>query len=60
MTFTEFFAGDFQRELEACTIPGMDTPSWDRRAAYLLWLARGNKPIVAPKRPRVLDLDDVI
>lgn len=38
--FLAFFAGDWQRLLETVVVPGMeeDKPSWDRRAAYLLWL----------------------
>lgn len=36
--FVAFFAGDWQRLLEGVEIPGMTEPSWDRRAAYLLWV----------------------
>lgn len=36
--FERWFAEDFQQALEAVTIPGMPDASWDRRAAYLLWL----------------------
>lgn len=35
--FVKFFAGDWQRMLEAVEVPGMEKPSWDRRAAYLLY-----------------------
>lgn len=62
--FAEFFAGEWQRLLEAVVIPGMDGPSWDRRAAYLLWTMGGYydaetpwhwrdvmKHAVKPKRP---------
>jgi hypothetical protein len=35
--FLAFFAGDWQQLLKAVEIPGMNEPSWDRRAAYLLW-----------------------
>lgn len=37
--FVDFFAGPFQRALEAVEIPGMPGASWDRKAAYLLWSA---------------------
>lgn len=40
-TFVKFFDGKWQRRLDACRIPGMDKASWDRKAAYLLWLAEG-------------------
>lgn len=35
--FVKFFAGDWQQLLERVVVPGMEKPSWDRRAAYLLW-----------------------
>jgi hypothetical protein len=38
--FVKFFGGEFQRELAAVEIPGMADASWDRKAAWLLWLAR--------------------
>lgn len=44
--FEDFFAGEWQRLLEAAVIPEEvmgqpegSTPSWDRRAAWLLWSA---------------------
>lgn len=37
--FIAFFAGPFQRLLEGTDVPGMAGASWDRKAAYLLWLA---------------------
>lgn len=37
--FTAFFAGPWQKLLKDVVIPGTDGKvSWDRRAAYLLWL----------------------
>lgn len=35
--FLKFFAGDWQKLLTRVEIPGMTDPSWDRKAAYLLW-----------------------
>lgn len=35
--FLEFFAGEWQRRLEAVRIPDMRDASWDRKAAWLLW-----------------------
>lgn len=36
--FTAFFAGEWQRMLEAVVIPGTDgETSWDRKAAWLYW-----------------------
>lgn len=51
--FVRFFEGTFSRALEATDIPGMDNASWDRRAAYLLWLQidRGRKALVLPDPP---------
>lgn len=44
-SFLNFHAVEFQRRLETCEIPGIDGfVSWDRRAAYLLWVAEGNDP----------------
>lgn len=44
-TFLHFHYAAFQAELEGVRIPGMSEPiSWDRKAAYLLWCARGNDP----------------
>ena len=37
--FLAFFAGPFADALRAVEIPGMETASWDRRAAWLLWKA---------------------
>lgn len=36
--FTAFFDGPFAEALRAVEIPGAPTASWDRRAAWLLWL----------------------
>lgn len=47
--FEKFFAGEFQRRLEQTTVPGMADASWDRKAAWLLWLAEQRKP--APPTP---------
>lgn len=53
--FVAFFEGAFQRALEVTRVPGMGEASWDRRAAYLLWLAteRGQRPLIisAPAAP---------
>ena len=47
--FLEFFAGPWQRQLDAVEIPGMSGASWDRKAAYLLWLATDKgKALKAP------------
>lgn len=35
--FVAFFNDEWQRMLERVTIPGMDNPSWDRKAAWLLY-----------------------
>lgn len=43
--FEAFFRGDFQHKLQAATVPNVPSASWDRKAAYLLWLAYGNVPI---------------
>lgn len=37
--FTAYFAGPWQKLLGAVEIPGMAGASWDRKAAYLLWVA---------------------
>ena len=44
--FLAFFAGDWQELLQSVEIPGMDKPSWDRRAAYLYWELRENSAAV--------------
>lgn len=36
--FLAFFAGPFQDALHRVEIPGLDTASWDRKAAWLLWI----------------------
>ena len=46
--FLSFFADEFPRRLDAVEIPGMPAASWDRKAAYLLWLAEGNAPLATP------------
>ena len=45
--FAAFFAGPFQHAMERVEIPDFATASWDRKAAYLLWLAtdRGRQPL---------------
>jgi hypothetical protein len=42
--FAAFFAGDWQRILENVVVPGIDNPSWDRKAAYMLWVAMCELP----------------
>lgn len=49
--FTAFFEGDFDRALRAVEIPGLETASWDRRAAYLLWQATDRGAQLAPAPP---------
>lgn len=49
--FVKFFDGEFQRALRAVVIPGMETASWDRRAAYLLWQATDRGAQFAPAPP---------
>lgn len=41
--FTAFFADEFSERLRQTVIPGMpyQEVSWDRRAAWLLWVAEG-------------------
>jgi len=47
--FTHFFAGPFQTALERVEIPGLAGASWDRKAAYLLWLATdGGRDMPSP------------
>jgi hypothetical protein len=46
--FVAFFNGDWQRLLETVQIPGMNEPSWDRRAAYLLWIMGGHYDAETP------------
>lgn len=47
--FVAFFATEFQRELEATQVPGMADASWDRKAAWLLFVERRKKATPAPK-----------
>ena len=58
--FAAFFAGPFQHAMERVEIPDFVTASWDRKAAYLLWLAtdKGQKPlpIAAPEPPSETDI----
>lgn len=51
--FLAFFAGEFQDRLKAAQVPGMETASWDRRAAWLLWQAEGRAAPPAPWLPPV-------
>lgn len=47
--FEQFFDTEFQQELAAVVIPAEDQarvvpeaqPSWDRRAAYIIWNLKG-------------------
>lgn len=55
--FIEFFAGDYKGKsrwdllLEAVEVPGMPDASWDRKAAYLLWLNTDNGRTLAAPSP---------
>lgn len=49
--FVKFFDGEFHRALHDVVIPGMETASWDRRAAYLLWQTTDRGARFAPVRP---------
>jgi hypothetical protein len=40
-TFLHFYHGEWDDRLSSITIPHMEGASWDRRAAYLLWLEQG-------------------
>lgn len=46
--FEKFFADEFQRRLDAATVPNMADPSWDRRAAWLLWVAENRHVFKTP------------
>lgn len=48
--FLAFFAGEWEQRLRAAQVPGMETASWDRRAAWLLWQAEG-RAVAAPAPP---------
>lgn len=52
--FVAFFAGDWQRLLEATEVPGMQGASWDRRAAWLVWCARKPPASLLPPVPSPL------
>lgn len=43
-SFLQFYHGDWTKQLDTVQIPGMEDASWDRKAAWLLWLALGNPP----------------
>lgn len=49
--FLTFFAGEFTERLRAASVPGMETASWDRRAAWLLWCAEGRNRYVPTTPP---------
>lgn len=52
-TFLHFHEDEFQRRLDEIEIPGIPDASWDRRAAYLLWLAEDHDgPIGMPELPK--------
>ena len=43
--FLTFFDTAFRRRVETAEIPGLPNASWDRKAAWLLWLAeRDERP----------------
>lgn len=48
--FQQFFDGPWMEALRAVEIPGAPTASWDRKAAWLLWLAtdEGRQPLPVP------------
>lgn len=54
--FADFFAGPWQRLLEGTEIPGMAGASWDRKAAYLLWLATDKGRTLEAPAPAPSDL----
>lgn len=44
-SFLHWYWGGFHNELQTVEVPEMPPPlSWDRKAAYLLWCARGHDP----------------
>lgn len=59
-SFLHYFHGEFEDAIREVEIPGMSQPSWDRRAAYLLWsernteMARGRKAAVNEVASRLL------
>lgn len=39
--FVDFFHNEWKDRHEAVQVPGMPFASWDRKAAWLLWVAEG-------------------
>ncbi len=49
--FEKFFAGEFQQRLAAANVPDMTDASWDRRAAWLLYVAENRHVFKTPAAP---------
>lgn len=46
--FLAFFDTEWRDMLHSVSIPSLPTASWDRKAAYLLWLALNGLPLPKP------------
>lgn len=46
--FKAFFAGEWKRLMDTVEVPGMKYASWDRKAAYLLWVLGGHYDAETP------------
>ena len=59
-TFLHFYHGEWNRLLETIQIPNMADASWDRRAAYLLWLERNGDKAAQVAVEGLPEVDDLL
>jgi hypothetical protein len=64
--FEQFFENDFSRMLRTVEAPAdvltagrIEEASWDRKAAYLLWMALG-QPALQATKPPTASFDDLL
>lgn len=57
--FLQWFATTWKDRHGAVTVPGLPYASWDRKAAYLLWIAEGHAPsaVATPAPPTTTTQD---
>jgi hypothetical protein len=64
--FEQFFANEFPTMLRTVEAPAdvltagrIEEASWDRKAAYLLWVAL-DRPGAQPTKPATISFDDLL
>lgn len=57
--FLRFFNEEFRNRLGRANVPGLPHASWDRKAAWLLWVAEKRGAPAASEKPNDTSKQDI-